>query len=254
MPDGNSILGQNLEAPTVDQGFDEARFIAENIGEGKKFASMEEAVKALAKKAVHADNFIETVKNEKRQLETVYNETVAKLAEATTSGQKVDEILAALKAGGQSSSTPTGQSLSQEDLNKMLEETISKRDSERARKENEQRSWDLLAKEYGDLDKAKEAIRQFAKGDKAVIETIKILGSNNPEKLVEFVTAKKQTATQYTDGNQGAINIASLGIDNNGLTWDVAKKLKKENPKEFWSTKFQAALHKAASANPNFYK
>ena len=60
----DKFMGENL-APDNEQ--DDKDYLSEYVGEGKQFASIEEAAKALAKKAKHADAFIETLKNEKEE-------------------------------------------------------------------------------------------------------------------------------------------------------------------------------------------
>lgn len=98
-----TVLGQALDTPTTgedrglashasDKEFSYEAFVQENVGEGKKYKTAEEALEALAKKAAHADTFIETLKLEKKGVETEKEQLAARLAEAT----KIDDLMAIL--------------------------------------------------------------------------------------------------------------------------------------------------------------
>ena len=72
--EGQTPFGISSEQGGKDEAaITEETFITENIGEGKRWANSEEALKELAKKAIHADRFIDTLKAEKHELEIKVN-------------------------------------------------------------------------------------------------------------------------------------------------------------------------------------
>lgn len=256
MPDGTTILGEDLSGKpaTPVAPPSEEQFIAENVGDGKKYKTEAEALRALAKKALHADTFIEQLKEEKRQLEATYGDVATKLSELTAKESRTDEILAAIKNQSTAPGTPPTQAgLSQEELNKQLEALLDQRQTAALKKANSEKAWVLLDSQYGSREAAKEAVRQFIGTDPALKTTVGILGESNPEKLVEFITASKKKPESFTDPNENARNTDAIPAAS-GLTWNKAKEIKKANPKLYWSPKFQAELHKAAATNPNFKK
>jgi hypothetical protein len=70
--------------------------------------------------------------------------------------------------------------------------------------------------------------------------------------MVKFMASMKKPIETFTDDGSGS-KADPNGIPA-GLTWKLAKDIKKSNPRLFNSMKFQTALHSAAAANPDFYK
>jgi len=257
MSDNDTILGESLSATTTTPVVQtEEQFITENVGEGKKYKTEAEALRALAKKAIHADSFIEQLKEEKRQLESTYGDTVTKLTEVTAKERKVEEILAAIKNQTVVTATVpamTTQTVTPEELNRQLEVLLEQRQSAAVKKANSDKAWALLDVQYGTREAAKEAIKQFIGTDAALRTTVGILGESNPEKLVEFVASSKRKVETFTDPNESTHNTGAV-YTASGMTWAKAKEVKKADPKKFWSPQFQSMLHEAAAKNPDFKK
>lgn len=244
----NSEDNQNTNQNLADQANTED-YLADLVGEGKKYSSMEEAAKALAKKAAHADTFIETLKTEKRTLE-----------EQLSSARKVDDILAALNNTDESQQVineETVEQKPQQDIKEIVVGLLKEKEDEVKQKQeldkikiNQNKTWELLTKEFNGIDNAKLAVREYINNDSTKANIINQLGSYQPEELVKFL--KSQKSDSFNPTVESTKRSVSEFETNIGLTWSKAKQVKKENPKLYRSHKFQQMLHKAAESDPEF--
>lgn len=275
MPDnknpGTTILGENLETNTTEEQTatqttednsatqsdqtEDVDYLSTLVGEGKKFSTAEEAVAALAKKAVHADQFIETLKAEKTDLEAQMG-----------SAKKVEDILDILnKESDTSFNTQTIETtLSNdkggegEDVGTAVARILKERDEASATatklktiKENQDKSWGMLAESLGDLETAKLAVKKYIDGDEVKAGVINQLGSHKPGELVKFIKSQMDTKNHSTTTTTS--RTVSEFDTNSELTWSKAREVKKDNPKLYKSHKFQSLLHSAAGKDENFF-
>lgn len=265
MSDTNTttVLGENINPSSddsqnttqdttnvADQAIEE-NYLDSIVGEGKKYKSIEEAAKSLAKKAAHADTFIETLKTEKRTLE-----------DQLASAKKVDDILAALKQDTVSTETVIESTVTEQqpqDIREVVsnllqeKENETKKDKEVAKiKTNQTKTWELLAKEFDGIDNAKLKVRQYIDNDSTKANIINQLGSYQPEELVKFLKSQKsESFNPTTTPTKRSVTEFDDSISL-GLTWSKAQKVKKENPRLYNSHKFKQMIHEAASKDPNF--
>lgn len=210
----------------------EVDYLANLVGEGKKYKSAAELAKAYA----NADQFIETLKTEKQALE-------AKTAEAKT----VDDIIAKLKQEKpeetyqpptSNDEVPKGLTVDQleewfaERQKKQIEEETAAKQVEQI-KLNQEKAWNLLASEdaFGSVENAKRAIAEYIGQDQTKADVINRMGGYTPEDLVVFLKSTvKSNAVQYTD-DSGVKNTQEDFTFKGKLTWDKVKEMEKENPK-----------------------
>lgn len=239
-------------APNADQQ-SEQDYLSEWVGEGKKYASLEEAAKALAKKAVNADTFIEVLKREKADME-------AELKKAKTMEQIVAELRRQEDTQPPTERTSnTAPPIRDEVLAVLkdyeaqkLQEQADKQRVEQA-KQNQTKFWEALtAKVGGDREVAKQLVKNYIGSDQSKRETINLIGATDPDALLTMITAKPETV-QFLQGlgQSGGGDSKVTGADT--LTWSQAQKLRKEQPELYKSRAFQQKLHLAASKNPNFF-
>lgn len=215
--------------------------INELVGEGKKYKTVDE----LAKAYKNADQFIETLKTEKRTVEEQYHDALAK-------SRSVEEILAALNETKTTIvETPT-QTQVPVDVRGEVDKVLAERETAAKKKATADASWSKLADLYGDLDKARVAVTEYVGGDPVKAKLIDTLGSTNPDEMVKFMGSMRKPIETFTD--DGASSNTDPNAIPTGLTWKLAKEIKKANPRLFNSMKFQTALHKAADSNSEFYK
>jgi hypothetical protein len=215
--------------------------LEELVGDGKKYKTVEE----LAKAYKNADQFIETLKTEKRTAEEQYHDAISK-------SKSIEEILAALNETKTTIVEKPTQTQEPVDVKGEVAKVMAEREAAAAKKATADASWLKLATLYGDLDKARVAVTEYVGGDPVKAKLIETLGSTNPDEMVKFMSSMKGPVETFTDDGSGS------QADPNGipaaLTWKLAKDIKKNNPRLFNSMKFQTALHSAAASNQDFYK
>lgn len=219
------------------QGDQTEDYLAQMVGEGKKYASVEEAAKALAKKAVNADSFIETLKTEKQQLESQYNEL-------QTRNKSIDEIVQALRKPEPptQAAQPEG-TMSVDEIIAELEKRNDQKSAAQKRAEAIQSTWQALASEevFGDAEKAKVAVATYINGDtnrKALVDQMALA---DPKGLITLLKQNKDVIT-FSENNTGIVT--EPGESPTGkLTWDIVKRIRKEDPKLYNSKAFQNRMH-----------
>jgi hypothetical protein len=248
----------------VGDDFSYEDFVSANVGDGKKYKTPEEALVALAKKAAHADTFIETLKIEKRGVETEKERIAAELAQA----KKLDDLMAILTQGdgtqpaAQPTAQPTGASaVTQEQLQQMLKDMlVAERQAEETnqqlavQKANRDKAWESVCKAFGGEDGAKRALKAYIGTDPARRDIIDRMGAFQPDTVVDFL--KLQHKQGKMPGVEGSSFVVTENYDLHAgqLTWAKVQDVKKNDPKLYKSRKFQLQIHQAAATNPNFWK
>lgn len=241
----------NTQPSDNDTGHSEADVINEFVGEGKKYATQEEALRALAKKAKHADEFIETLKSEKQQVLNELNETRGKV-------QTAQELLELMRNNepaeehSNSSSSEQTPTLTREDLMRTMEGILQQRESAAKRKAQFEASMKTLAETFGSEKAARESIANFIKADpsnKVIVDTI---GVSNPAKLAKLMKEELGEPEAFSPDRTTSVTTRFDKVVQ-GLTWTKAKELKRSNPAMYNSVKFQRKVQEAIMANPGFY-
>lgn len=213
----------------------------ELVGDGKKYKTVEE----LAKAYKNADQFIETLKTEKRTAEEQYHDAISK-------SKSIEEILAALNETKTTIVENPTQTQTPVDVRGEVDKVLAERETAAKKKATADTSWTKLAELYGDLDKARVAVTEYVSGDPVKAKLIETLGSTNPDEMVKFMSSMKKPVEIFTD--DGSRSTADPNGIPAALTWKLAKDVKKNNPRLYNSMKFQKALHEAAASNSEFYK
>lgn len=241
---GTTILGAELETSLQENP------LGELVGDGKKYKSIDD----LAKAYKNADQFIETLKREKQELESKYSTL-------STQSKTVEEILAALQTDEptirpQEPTAPTpviptpvvAPEIKPEDIRRALD-TMKKQEEI---KENQQKAWEGLAKLFGTEDAAKEVIKGIIQADPLKQNVINELGSLDPEGLVIYMSRFKKQDETFSPDNNSRVPFPSENATQ--LTWKKAEEIRKGNKKMYDSAAFQAMLEKAAATNPAFWQ
>ncbi len=228
----------NVDNQNIADQANDTDYLANFVGEGKQYSTVEEAAKALAKKAVNADQFIETLKQEKLALEQKASE-----------GKTVDDIIAALnkeQVPDTTTQTDTNETVPQGLTVDKLEEWYVQREAKKAEaattqaavdaiNTNQKKAWEHLSKSeaeggYGSLENAKLAINKYVGNDPAKAEVVNNLGGYDPEGLSKFLKATVQTEAVNFSSDEGVVNTPSYG-QTGALTWEKVKAAERENPK-----------------------
>ncbi len=138
---------EGTTAPTVTTSETYTGTVAELVGEGKKYKTLE----ALASAVIHKDEFIEVLKKEKQDV-------LEKLEKNVNTGDVFDKLI---------NSTPqpqqTAAPLSSEDLTKLIEETVSKTETKKIENTNIEVVKNKMTDHFGTLEKAEEFVKTKAR-------------------------------------------------------------------------------------------
>jgi hypothetical protein len=228
-------------------------YLSEYVGEGKKFKTPAELAKAKA----HSDAFIERLQREQAALRTELN-TRVKLEEL------MDRMSTGKNTNGNVSSQPTQtdgdnghegtatKNFSPEDIEKVVEQRLAKREQEARVNNNVQMVKDRLKQAYGDnyvaeldnriseLGVSREFAADIAKREpKALFALLGIEGQGRPQ--------NQQNNDLFNTPPRASVNTASFGIKDTEKKFADFEKIRKEDPSRYWSAAVQNELHKQAS-------
>lgn len=237
-----------------------ADYFEKYVGEGKKFSSPEEAVRALGKKADHADSFIEELKKEKRVLEDQYKEVLSKVR----TQEEIFEAIYSKEDSPKNSfdsleddkpSEPSNNQMSQEDIANLVERKFVERMSQQEAETKLKTTMDNLIETFGSKEEVQTRINDFV-GDsdekKSVLDTLALA---DPEKLVLLLNSGTKESVNFAREGGSDLPNKNNGDSKEGeLTWSMAKKIRQENPSYFSSIEFQRRLNNAVATVENFYK
>lgn len=197
------------------------------VGEGKKFTDEE----ALAKGKQESDAFIEQLKSENEGLRQELDKRV-------TAEEMADRILSSSNQGSKTEEH-TSPSLSEKDIAELVQNTISRQSEEGQMKANESAVNEKLGGVYG--DKAGEFVKTKAQELGVSVSFLKSVAQKSPEafyKTVGLGEANKEaqpTITPNSVNTQTNTQTNSSG----SRTWDDYKKMRKDNPRQYWSPAIQ---------------
>ena len=236
----------NNDGPTIDP---EKDYFSEYVGEGKKYKDTKAAGRALIEK----DLFIEQLKKE---AEEARQELRSRLS--------VEEALTKLREQpkaneeGQAHQAPQGGDGARNDaidIDKLVEEKLAAREQELQNKTREQREQEnlnavqeRLREVYGPnfAAKVKEEAEKLGVSTQFLTET----GRREPKALYKLLDLDTQRGYRdITNPAPAASRVNTSGMTNPGnteRTLSYYEKLRKEDPKRYWSADVQAQKHKDA--------
>lgn len=188
---------------------------------------------ALAKKALHADDYIEQLKAEKAQLET-YKELIEGLKKDPKAGleQLTKPKEEPLRAEPVENTTPTGS-----DIESQLEALLEKRTAKQKAKENLDSVEAVLAEQFGET--AKTVVHEKAKELGFSVQRLAELAAESPKAFLNLVGVKAETGTRVAFG--GSVNTgANAGPDKD--SFEALMKEFEKNPKLVYDHTFNAKL------------
>lgn len=212
-------------------------YLAELVGEGKKFKSVED----LAKGKAESDRFIVTLTRE--------------LEEARTEIQKrtgLEELKTAILNREQTNGNPNGgqPTVEQEkpvvDANSIEELVLKKldeRDATKSRASNEALVTETLTNIWG--DNAQNELRRVSNDVGMSISELKELGQRNPKALFKLIGVGNQPQTP----NGGTVPRSSIHVETtNGSerNYSYYQKLKTSDPKTYFDKRTQIQMNKDA--------
>lgn len=220
------------------------------VGEGRKYKTLDD----LAKAYLNADGFIEQLKAENQELRT-------KTVEAKT----IDEVLERLSANQSNAAVTTSadqvsstNGLSAQDVAKIVQQTVTGLETAKTRQSNILKADQALKAAFG--DKATEVYSSVAKTPE-LNEAYMKLAAVDPDQFVALFTKSGQsnasTGSQVDSGSN--VNTTTSYSSNNSVremtpgTKEYFAKIRREDPKKYFSQNFQLELNKAAQDPKKYF-
>jgi hypothetical protein len=228
-----------FSAPTGPELDPNKDYLQDLVGEGKKYSNVEEAAKALAKKAVHADALIDNLTRKQDELRSDY----LREHEENRTRAKLEDFINQMESRRQPSVgiEPEAKGEAQIDL-KTVEELFSRKFQETENQKRERENFSFveskLKERYGnnyaeslkdqiaDLGMSPDEVNLMAKKNPKIL--IKALGLE--QKAQENLFPSPPRNTQRPEGFKQQ-NM------NEKRTWSYYQKLKETNPKSYYSPK-----------------
>ena len=216
---------------------DETNYLAELVGEGKKFSTVDD----LAKGKWHSDTMIETLKAE-----------INALKEANANGTNMTALLDEIKklkgntddtngqTDGQSQGNPPPQ-----DFEEMILNTLNKTKAEEAAKTNRAKAIDKMNEVWGN-DAAKE-LKKTAATLGVSVEYLNDIATQSADAFFAMTGLNSnRTPASGTSVPRGTVNFES----NSSKVRDAKyyRELKQSNPKLYKDSKVQVQMHRDALA------
>lgn len=239
------------------------KFYETLVGEGKKFKDNE----ALAFAKVKSDEHIARLEAEKRELEKDLNsrlpleELLEKIQSAAPKqpAQSQENPLAPQQAPqGNLMNEMSGKekALSKDDVAKLVQESLSQETMKRSQDRNEQYVAQELTKAWGPNFSA--TLNRKAMELNMDKNTLTNLARQYPDAFIKMVGAadSREQVPNYTPPRNQQNTAGNLGVNNtNSKTFSAYEKLRKEDPRSYWSGKVQQQMFQdAQSLGADFYK
>lgn len=207
------------------------------VGEGQKYKTVDE----LAKAYLHADTFIQQLKEENQK----YREQVA-------AAKSIDDVLQRMEQAQQEQQT-THVEPDKVDISALVEQTLTQREAKKIQEANLLEADRLMKERHGaqavELFKAKAATPEL---QKLYME----LAARSPSDFVALFGEPQQVGNAIQSGTSvNSVNIQSRGTNRESVegTKEWFSKMRREEPQKFYSSGMQVRFSKAATENPKLY-
>jgi len=147
--------------------------VAELIGEGRKYKTIEDALNSIP----HAQTHIE-------KLETEHEEYRTKLAAATT----LDSVLDKIDSTPKTETTPISAEVNSNDLETRIAQVLDAKDIAATQQANQTTVTQKLTEIYG--EKARDAYLEIASNNGLTVEALNNLASTSPQAVLNLLSSK----------------------------------------------------------------
>lgn len=223
------------KTPPTTQGNGE--IVSALVGDGQKYKTVDD----LAKAYLHADTFIQQLKEENQK----YREQVA-------AAKSIDDVLERLQQSQQSQQTTPVES-EKVDISALVEQTLAQREAKKIQEANLLEADRLMKERHG------ERATELFKSKASTPELQKLymeLAARSPSDFVALFGESQPVGNVM----QGASSTNSVNVQSHGTarenvegTKEWFSKMRKENPQQFYSSAMQIRFSKAATENPKLY-
>lgn len=218
------------------------------IGEGKKYATQEDAMKAL----YHSQNYIPQLEDENKGMRNDLNSRLA-----------LEELVNKLENGASNhsdnqsdnderhneSNLPDVNGLSKEEVAQMVKELLTEDKTRSQYERNVDSCVEQLNKMYGSAYRS--VVNDVAKNTGMTQEALTEMAGKYPQAFIKLVSDSspdgKQNATNINQGIPPTTSVNTTARPrSNGKDWAYYENVRKTNPGTYWSIQFQKQMREAA--------
>jgi len=171
LPEDKPTVVDTPPAPTIPQE------LVELVGEGKKYATLDEALKSVP----YAQKHIANMKTELAAAKQAAEEAKTELEKRQTA----EDILNEIKSGINPQEKPSGDSLTQDTVEQIVSSVLSKHEQEAVTKANSQKVVEAFDKQFG--EKAEEVYTALAQEAGLSVQMMNQLAATSPQAIFKMV-------------------------------------------------------------------
>lgn len=214
---------------------------SEFVGEGKKYATVDDALNSIAPAQEHISNL---------------EKEMGEMREELTRRESAQEILNRIDASNSAKDTPIA-GLDKEAVAQLVNETVSQRDAKKILDANKREVNDKLNSIYG--DKSGEVVNNKAKELGVSVEYLQNTAEHSPKAFYQMVGLSDKSPSNESMNFNSDVNTQNLEKNLSGSiqhgTYKYYQALRKDNPSKYYTVEVQRDLHKhAKELGEGFYK
>ena len=245
----NTLFDDSTSAPAsaASLSLDNLPEVASLVGEGKKYKTLEDALRSVP----HAQSHIQELEGTLENLREELNKRIT-----------LEEAVSELRAGTQRIDPPVGDSnqsvgaANEEDVAKIVEKIVAGRETKLVQQANQKKVVETLRAVFGDKTKEVYDAKVAALGMSH--EDFTTLATNSPQAALALFP-EAGAATRSMSGNTSNGSVRTEGFSQSGVvkpgTYKWYSQLRKENPRHYFSREVQVEMaRKAAELGPSFYE
>lgn len=212
--------------------------VAELVGEGKKFASVED----MARGKLEADAYIESLKAELDSLKNT-NSKMDELLEAVKSGSVAEPVATSNPTPSNPTAKDTTPSFSPEDIEALVAKKLAETQNQQTREQNSRSVQEALSKAYG--EKAREVVTTKMQELGMTEDQVTELAASNPKAFTSLFVGQSpaQTGPRFESTRQ-----VPPAQPHQGKGWSHFKEIRQKEPHRFYSPEVQKEFNEAADA------
>lgn len=197
-PSTNDVQNQDNQKPL----FQIPTEAAELVGDGKKYSSIEDALKSVP----HAQKHIQTLESE-----------LAAAREELTKRKTTEELLDEIKSGIQPQGTPAGTEFDQDKLLQLVDQTLEYKEKQKSAKTNAESVASKFTEKYG--QKAEEVYNTVARESGLTVQQLNSLAASSPKIVLKLAGLEGVSAPVVGKPNS-SVNTEALNktVDPNTLS------------------------------------
>lgn len=198
----------------------------------------------LAKGKIDADDYINKLKAEKRELEeALTKQDYAKsILEKLEKKQEADAITARPPTNDDGNEEETNTNVSENDLENLVNKLMAERETQSSVKQNLDVANSKLVDKYG--SNAESVVNDAAKSLGVTSEDLKDIASKSPVAFLKLVGENSNNETTSSHVSTSSVNSQSLNPNGVADTKNYAyyEKMRREDPKRYFSPRIQGEI------------